>query len=1274
MIRVRILILAGFLCLGLMASSGIFAGEAWAAWFGEQTNTGVVKQGNADEYGGTAEGYAIVVGKGGIQGSPNDYDGLGVGADDPANWAQLLIYEGSVKVQTALNVSGATTISNSLNVTGGISGTLTTAAQGNITSLGTLTSLGVSGSSTLGDGGDTTTVNGNLVVTNGASISNGLNNNSGGITSAGTISGVTSLNIGYEATDGITSLGILKITGNTDNSPSLGSEGVVIKSQTSGGGGIVSVLGSGVTIAGGTNNTGTLTVGGAAQINSTLGVTGATITAGITNTGNIATTTLNTTGAATIGNGLTVSAGGADITGNANVSGTLNSAGNFSVGTNKFTVNAASGNTSVAGTLTANGGVYTATIGTPNSNSDLSISAGATSGSINLHAQTATTIYVNEDGTGANESFKVNVGSTTDGAAVSQVTTIQSNENSTLITNGNAILTVGGTSKANAITLNSNSNTITGLSNVIQSAASGNSRSLITANATQASVQYVDANGDNHGLSVTGTQTILSGGTRSSTWTMADGELGGATLTVAGSTSGSAVQLISATTNSTTTSSALTLGLSGASGSVNTLQGSNNIITASQNNVTGATIIDTVNAGTAAATVAQALGSRLSMTNGNANLSSSSTGSSLGLTNTTASLATANHGSLSITDNNNAILTGGNATSTSNVTLGAATITGSAAGTQLLNLSNAGSGSTTSELGTSAPDSTVNLLGGTTNIGTTVLASHNTIGHVGDSVNLITGATNQITGNAGANTTSNGITATTGNNVITSTLGSNTIQGQIGNTIDTNTGNNVINADVGANLLTGNAGANSTSNSITATTGNNAISALGTNGSNLVTSALRNTLEADGAVADANFINATAGGNTITGYTGNTITATTGSNTISAVTGANTITGQTGNIVTATTGNNAISATAGSNAISANAANQSNTLSATGSNGVNNMTANSSTGTNNIEAKTNKIGVATANSINTIGNAGSSTNTMTGATNAMTSSTSNTISTNGGGYMQTTATYVMMRGTNTDGLATNGASGTSSHIGAGAVTVNNSVQTIATGTTINNALEGKQYQTIVHGNLFVDGNTYINGTLDYVSSNSATTTVVGAGTGTSILPDASQGTSGGTNIVMKGSNGATESKAELTLTNGVGNTHGVEVYENRTVLSGGTRSSNMRLDDSGATFYNSVNNAPIKVTGVADGTADFDAVNFRQLQKANIGIASVSALSAIPATMPGKNFAIGAGYGYFEGSSAVAIGIKAAIWNNLSVAAGVGLGVGQSTNTFTTNAGFSYSF
>ena len=161
--------------------------------------------------------------------------------------------------------------------------------------------------------------------------------------------------------------------------------------------------------------------------------------------------------------------------------------------------------------------------------------------------------------------------------------------------------------------------------------------------------------------------------------------------------------------------------------------------------------------------------------------------------------------------------------------------------------------------------------------------------------------------------------------------------------------------------------------------------------------------------------------------------------------------------------------------------------------------------------------------------------------------------------------------------------------------------------------------------------------------------------------------------------------ANVLYTNAAGNTHGLTVGENSTVLTGGTTSTSLTLNDAGATFAKSTG-GPVRVSGVADGVNHYDAVNVRQMrsfektyekavEKANIGIASVSALAAIPGVMPCKRFAIGAGYGYFESESAIAIGMKARLWDNISVQAGVGLGVNDSSDTtYSANAGVSYSF
>ena len=267
--------------------------------------------------------------------------------------------------------------------------------------------------------------------------------------------------------------------------------------------------------------------------------------------------------------------------------------------------------------------------------------------------------------------------------------------------------------------------------------------------------------------------------------------------------------------------------------------------------------------------------------------------------------------------------------------------------------------------------------------------------------------------------------------------------------------------------------------------------------------------------------------------------------------------------------------------------------------------------------------------------------------------------------------------------ASNGTSGTTSGVGSGAFQVYQSAQTIAANTTINNALAGRTYQNQVNGNLFVDGNVYVNGTLEYVSSNAAVTTVASTA-GTSIL-GANLTTSGSTSTVMRGTdaphatvdgNGkisvvpgvSAQSSSALTLTNGLGNTHGFIVNETQATMSGGINSTSLTLNDNGATFSNSASGQPVQVHGVADGTADYDAVNVRQLEKVNrqlsAGVAGAVAAVNIPQVEPGKTFALGAGVGTFQGASALAIGSSLRLNPNTVVKATVsGVDSGSSRTT-----------
>ncbi|MFV1976082.1 MAG: YadA-like family protein, partial [Candidatus Scalindua sp.] len=155
----------------------------------------------------------------------------------------------------------------------------------------------------------------------------------------------------------------------------------------------------------------------------------------------------------------------------------------------------------------------------------------------------------------------------------------------------------------------------------------------------------------------------------------------------------------------------------------------------------------------------------------------------------------------------------------------------------------------------------------------------------------------------------------------------------------------------------------------------------------------------------------------------------------------------------------------------------------------------------------------------------------------------------------------------------------------------------------------------------------------------------------------------------------TETEASLTVTNKDGETHGVTITGNETTISGGTTSTSMVLNNSGATFTNTATGGPVRVTGVADGESDYDAVNYSQLksveERAYQGIAAVSALAAIPPPIPGKKFSIGVGYGYYEDENAVAVGIKGNLFNRASVGTGVGYAFGGRA---TVNAGLSFSW
>ena len=398
-----------------------------------------------------------------------------------------------------------------------------------------------------------------------------------------------------------------------------------------------------------------------------------------------------------------------------------------------------------------------------------------------------------------------------------------------------------------------------------------------------------------------------------------------------------------------------------------------------------------------------------------------------------------------------------------------------------------------------------------------------------------------------------------------------------------------------------------------ATTINNTLNVTGLSTTTGVTNtgALNNTGALTQAGGTAN-INTDGGATTI----GN---VTTSVNTINGA--SNAITGRTGNTMTATTGNNAIAASAGANNITGGTGN---TMTATTGNNAIAATA----GANNITGGTGNTITATTGNNAMVASAGA---------NNITAFTANNIE----------------APINNIGVATTASDNTIGNDNA------------ATRVTAN----GGNSSTVV-------------------KNNSATTTVTGT-SASSTLTGASQAVKAGTAIVLKGgtettqtvvdANGkitnvtgtASQSTAALTLTNGLGNTHGVVVTESQTTLSGGTQSSSMTLNDRAATFSNAQTGAPITVTGVANGSADFDAVNVRQFAGA---IAAVTAAANIPAPEAGKASAFGVGVGSFMGKNALSLGMvhRTEKGPMLKFSVSGGLNAGGQTPTVGMGAGWSW--
>lgn len=218
------------------------------------------------------------------------------------------------------------------------------------------------------------------------------------------------------------------------------------------------------------------------------------------------------------------------------------------------------------------------------------------------------------------------------------------------------------------------------------------------------------------------------------------------------------------------------------------------------------------------------------------------------------------------------------------------------------------------------------------------------------------------------------------------------------------------------------------------------------------------------------------------------------------------------------------------------------------------------------------------------------------------------------------------------------------------------------------------YGTTIVGGALIEGDLGVNGSIYALNPTASSGITVGdngmridGATNTVSLVADSNNTraDGGSEIIMQ------ESQASMLVYNQqTGVPHGLVITQTETVLSGGTNSTSLTLNDRGARFTNSVTGGPARVTGVADGDSRFDAVNYGQLKDAYGGIASVAAMANIPSPAPGKAYAIGIGFGNFEGENAFALGGGARLSENVSFQASVGHSDGN--NTVGAGLGFSW--
>ena len=218
------------------------------------------------------------------------------------------------------------------------------------------------------------------------------------------------------------------------------------------------------------------------------------------------------------------------------------------------------------------------------------------------------------------------------------------------------------------------------------------------------------------------------------------------------------------------------------------------------------------------------------------------------------------------------------------------------------------------------------------------------------------------------------------------------------------------------------------------------------------------------------------------------------------------------------------------------------------------------------------------------------------------------------------------------------------------------------------------YGTTVNGGMLLNGDLGVNGSIFALNPNNN----VGVNAGDSGL--AIQGATDTVTLVADDNAITGDGRSQITMTpdtmtievvnQTTGQSHGLSIDQNKTVLSGGTSSTNLTLNDSGATFDNN-NGGPARVTGIADGKSRYDAVNYGQLESVKGGIAAVSAMASLPALQYNKNYSVAFGSGTYDNVSAFAFGGTARINDNFILKANAGRSAGD---PWVASVGVSYSW